>query len=63
MVAGKCKRCLEEKPLRNSHLMSNGLYKICHPPEYEPVLFSETSFRLRHSKLRTTCYGAIVNVY
>jgi hypothetical protein len=43
MPSGICKMCLEQKPLLDSHLMSRGLYKICHPPGYAPVQFSEQS--------------------
>jgi hypothetical protein len=43
MPVGICPMCLENKELRDSHLMSRGLYKLCHPLGYPPVRFSEES--------------------
>jgi hypothetical protein len=39
--SGICKLCLQFKPLRNSHMMAKGLYRLCRPPGYDPVGFSE----------------------
>jgi hypothetical protein len=43
MPVGICPMCQQTKELRDSHLMSRGLYKLVHPPGYAPVSFSEQS--------------------
>jgi hypothetical protein len=43
MPVGKCPMCLQDKELRDSHLMSKGLYKLIHPRGYAPVSVSEKS--------------------
>jgi hypothetical protein len=43
MPVGLCPMCQQTKELRDSHLMSKGLYKLVHPPGYAPVSFSGKS--------------------
>lgn len=43
MPVGICPMCQQTKELRDSHLMSKGLYKLVHPPGYAALSFSEKS--------------------
>jgi hypothetical protein len=42
MPKGKCKLCLEEKPLVESHLIPQAVYDLCRTPDSEPVLVTST---------------------
>ncbi len=64
MPAGRCALCLEDKTLIESHLMSAGLYALCHAPDSDPVMVSEevmmrTGRELKHPLLCSDCDGSL----
>lgn len=64
MLAGKCAMCLEDKTLIESHLMSAGLYALCHAPDSDPVMVSKavmmrTGRELKYPLLCSDCDGSL----
>ncbi len=64
MKLGKCKLCLLDKPLCDSHLMPRAAYDYCRAPIGEPVvanakIIMESSRQLQHPLLCKGCEGVL----
>jgi hypothetical protein len=64
MKLATCKRCLNKKPLVESHLMSSGLYDLCKTPDDDPIFVSskvilQSGRQLQYPLLCEQCDGML----